>query len=730
MFLKSLELNGFKSFSQKTILEFPAGITAIVGPNGSGKSNIIDAIRWILGEREAKNLRGAKAEDLIFAGTPKKPRVSVAQASLHFDNNSGFFPLDFKEVLVTRRVNRDGNSQYFLNKSEVRLKDVIDFFARSRLGTKGLTIISQGGSDLFVRVSSEERRIMIEEVLGLREYQIKKTEAERKLKNTAINLDKVKAMIGEITPHLRMLKRQTSKWEKRAETEKELKELEDKYFSFKISEIKKSLDSFDPEFAQLSKQIIEKQKELRGLEDEIKKLEPKSQKQENIKPIKLQQDELFSRRSEIQREFGRLEAKIELLSALKSGNRDFKVEEAVNLIDGVKKSLEIGLNNSDFEKLKKVVEDLIAKIEMFLNRDTDSGKEELSELEKLKTDLTKNLVLIEKDLEQLAKAEQEITNNLESFNKNFQKAFEIKEAKKEEINDLESRKNKVLFEKEKLNLKLQDLESQLQQIGRSIKEFSIFNPPAGGQFSINQGELSDIERRMFKLRADLAAIGEIDESLIKEATATETHYNFLTNQSKDLEKALIDLKNLINELSEKIHFEFNNSLKAINEEFNKFFRLMFGGGHAKLKVEREKRKVKSLEEENLKSENKTEINNEEENEELSTGVNIDLDLPKKRITGMDALSGGERSLVSIAALFALISVSPPPFLVLDEVDAALDEQNSRRFSNLIKEFVHKTQFIVVTHNRATMEAAGVLYGITMEEDGVSKVLSLKLDSKM
>src|SRR3989344_9465212 len=138
MLLKSLELNGFKSFAQKTTLEFPAGITAIVGPNGSGKSNVIDCIRWLLGEREAKNLRGAKIEDLIWNGTSKRPRVSMAQAGLHFDNSSGFFPVDFKEVVVSRRVGRDGNSEYFLNKSEVRLKDIIDFFSRSRLGSKGL----------------------------------------------------------------------------------------------------------------------------------------------------------------------------------------------------------------------------------------------------------------------------------------------------------------------------------------------------------------------------------------------------------------------------------------------------------------------------------------------------------------------------------------------------------------------------------------------------------------
>ncbi len=211
MFLKSLELNGFKSFASKAVLEFPRGITAIVGPNGSGKSNIIDAIRWLLGEREAKNLRGDKIENLIFAGTSKKSRASMAQVSLNFDNTRNYAEQTrngaediFGEISVVRRVARDGASQYFLNKSEVRLKDIIDFFAKARLGTKGLAIINQGSSDLFVRVSPEERRAMIEEVLGLREFQIKKSEAERKLNNTNINLEKVKAIVEEVLPRLRM----------------------------------------------------------------------------------------------------------------------------------------------------------------------------------------------------------------------------------------------------------------------------------------------------------------------------------------------------------------------------------------------------------------------------------------------------------------------------------------------------------------------------------------------
>ena len=262
-FLKRLELNGFKSFAGKTVLEFPAGIVAVVGPNGSGKSNIVDALRWLLGERDAKNLRGARVEDLIFAGTQKRARVGMAQASLYFENKNKFFPVDFEEVVVSRQIARDGASKYFLNKSEILLRDLIDFLAKARLGSKGLIIIGQGDSDLFIRSTPLERREMIEEILGLREYQIKKADAERRLKNSRINLDKVTALIEEIEPHLRSLKRQTSRWERRGALEEELRSLENHFFGSQLHELRNKGEQVEGRIAGHTKQyeVLEKEKQ-------------------------------------------------------------------------------------------------------------------------------------------------------------------------------------------------------------------------------------------------------------------------------------------------------------------------------------------------------------------------------------------------------------------------------------------------------------------------------------
>jgi len=732
MHLKSLELNGFKSFASKTVLDFPAGITAIVGPNGSGKSNIIDAVRWLLGERESKNLRSAKAEDLIFNGTPKRAKMSMAQAGLYFDNGSGFFPVDFKEVAITKRVARDGISQYFINKSEVRHKDIIDFFSRSRLGTKGLTIIGQGDSDLFVRASAEERRAMIEEILGLREYQLKKNEAERKLKNTGFNLEKVSAVIAEVAPRLRMLKRQTSKWLKRTEIENELKDIENFYFSKKLREITDKEDEISPALKELERQISEKRKEMSVAEAELKKVEARPQEYSEMKEIKNKRQELSAKRSEIEKELGRLEVKMEFLGKeKKSEGKNFNNQELIVLINETKENLEKISENSDIEELKKGLKAMVRKIADFLNpaKGEEQKPKEFFEFEKLKENLLKDFDKLEKELKSLENREVEIAQGMENFNKNFQKAFEVLESKRKELADFEERKNKILFEKERLNLKLQDLESQLRQIGRDIKEFSTFNSQHSTLIT-QYSDVLDTERRMFKLRSELASMGEVDESLIKEAKETEEHFNFLNAQSGDLGKAIVDLRNLIKELSEKIHSEFNGSLRLINEEFNKFFRLMFGGGQAKLRIKNYDLRIKNKGGNGEESENAESDKNQEseEEKELKSGVEIELNLPKKKINSLELLSGGERSLVSIAALFALISISPPPFLFLDEVDAALDENNSRRFANLVQEFSKKTQFIIVTHNRAVMEAADVLYGITVCDEGTSKVISLKMEA--
>jgi chromosome segregation ATPase len=756
-FLKRLELNGFKSFAGRTVLEFPAGIVAIVGPNGSGKSNVVDSIRWLLGERDAKNLRGGKVEDLIFAGTEKRARVGIASASLHFENKNKFFPVDFGEVVVKREITRSGDSRYFLNNSEILLRDLVDFFAKARLGSRGLIIIGQGDSDLFIRSAPMERREMIEEILGLREYQLKKADAERRLKNSRINLDKTRALIEEIVPHLRSLKRQTSRWEKRGTLEEELRSLEDHFFGSQLDELVGKARIAEESIGANKKQFEALEKELQVSEARQAKIESSQpEEKKELANIKESLRELIERRSELQKDLGRLEAQIEIArtrpapaqsARVAAPADDEETEKLVELIKKLKTELELALNE-DPRELQAVVESVIEEINFTIEdaerRARRKGDGRISnddgpmtkvpdnlkrELEKLNSDLK----ALEHELSTLRESEKSLEGGQENFYKTFKEAVADVQAIKDRIRDWENKNRERVLEKERLDLRRDEILRQIEQAGRRPEEFTgvkkkDFEDKEGGI-----ANLQEMERRLFRLRGELASIGEVDQALMKEAQDTETRYGFLNKESEDLEKAVADLTQLMQELSDKIKTEFEKSLHKINEKFDEFFGTMFGGGSAKLKVLKPRERsrgdeVGEGEESGTKAETAIDIAADEALEERDGGIEIDIKLARKKVTSLDALSGGERSLVGIAALFAMVSVSPPPFLVLDEIDAPLDERNARRFSEMLKNFSKHTQFIVVTHNRATMESADILYGVTLAEDGSSKVVSLKLEN--
>jgi len=702
MFLQRLELQGFKSFAGKTVIDFPGGVAAIVGPNGSGKSNVTDALRWLLGEREAKNLRGAKADDLIFAGTEKRARMGMAQASIYFDNSSGFFPTEYKEVVITRRIDRDGNSAFLLNQTEMRLKDIIDFFARARLGARGLNIISQGESDAFLRATPIERRELLEEVLGLKEYLLKKNSASRELKNTGLNLDKARSLLEEIRPHLRMLRRQVGRYEERDNFAAELVSLENNYYGSKVKSIVKDLHRFEPEINAIDADILIKKGDLSALEAGFKNIEssePKAKK--DLEAIREKRRALFSERMALVPKPVFIPAPIEVTKTKK---------DPLTILGEIRILAESAINSSDSDALRKVLEKIIKAI---------------VELEASPAPRAPQAPIIQKDeafeakvaefdvlFNELDAAEKNLTAELEGFNKVFRDSLTALERKKDEIQSLTDRRERVIFEKEKIKYREEELENQLRAMGRSFAEFASVESVAA------DFDPYVAERRIFKLRSELAAIGDVDENIVKEASETGERHDALVFQIEELEKATSDLKELIKELDYKIHHEFAISLGKINDELADFAKLMFGGGRIALKLQTPIAPVVT--------EGEVTTPTEEDAENLRQGIEIEVVLPKKRVKGLEVLSGGERSLLAVAILFGLISISPPPFIVLDEVDAALDERNARRLGEILKRFEDRTQFIIVTHNRATMESADVLYGVTMGDDGASKIVSLKL----
>lgn len=716
--LKRLELQGFKSFAGKTVLDFPARVVAVVGPNGSGKSNIIDAMRWVLGEREAKQLRGETLENLIFAGTPKRAAVGFARVGLYFDNNEGDFPFAAQEITLERKVDRSGISQFSINDEEVRLKDLAPMLARAKLGNRGLTMIGQGQSDVFVQSSPDERRIMIEEILGLKEFRIKKSQAERRLFTSRINMDKVQAMLDELLPHLRILRRQKHRWDKRDELSEELHRIENEYYAAQYRALAEKRPTEGSALGEMEDSRKAKEKEIESLEKELKQLDASAEGGERAKEIRGEIAKRFDARSKTQTALTRVEVTIEMQSK-PSDEESVDAHRMTETLRAIRDEISGVLELDDLEKVKEVIRAWKSRIAEFF---TVKKTERNASLEDEKKKYEKALAELDKEIKSLREEEEKILRSQEESNRAFRRQVELLEEKKNELRKIDQRVQAERFEHEKVAMRIEELLNEWKAFGRAVEELKQITPSG----SYGAQEFSEMQRRMIHLRGELAAIGEIDEALVKEAEESEERYTFLTKELDDLEHAIADLKELIKELEHKIHGEFAEAFKRINDEFNDYFRLMFGGGKARMKLLKKKKPVPA-ETENAEVAESVPTEEEKTEEEEEAGIEIDLNLPKKRITSLEMLSGGEKSLVSIAALFALIAVSPPPFLVLDEVDAPLDESNARRFAELVKNFSSKTQFLIVTHNRATMEAADVLYGITMGDDGVSKVLSMKME---
>ncbi len=267
MYLKKLEMQGFKSFADKTVLEFIPGITTVIGPNGSGKSNISDAIRWVLGEQSMKSLRGIKSEDVIFSGTQARKSLGFAEVSLIFDNQDNRLPVEYTEVTVTRKLYRSGESQYFINKTPCRLKDIIELFMDTGIGKDGYSIIGQGRIDEILSNKSEDRRNIFEEAAGIVKYKSRKLESEKKLERTKLNLLRINDVLSEIEQNLEPLKLQADKAKEFLNLREELKHIEVGLFLHNISVYKENLEKIIGDEKILNGQNTDEAMKLEGLNE-------------------------------------------------------------------------------------------------------------------------------------------------------------------------------------------------------------------------------------------------------------------------------------------------------------------------------------------------------------------------------------------------------------------------------------------------------------------------------
>ncbi|MDP2649980.1 MAG: AAA family ATPase [bacterium] len=745
MYLKSIELSGFKSFAKKSVLEFRSPIAAIVGPNGSGKSNVAEAFRFVLGEQSMKSMRGKRGPDLIWSGNERTSRANRARIAVTFDNRPGrsgkpLFDIDFDEVLIERTVYRDGTNEYVVNGSKVRLKDVGALLASANIGASGHHIISQGEADRILGASPKERREMVEDALGLKAYQFKKAESERKLEKTNENMKEVKSLQREIAPHLKFLEHQMQKLERARELKTELAARYREYLAnerARLNEEKKRITACEEEprreFEEVARAIAKAKEKIAPPAEHTTEGGALAQTEGKIELENIHREikTLQEKKGELERSLGRLEAMIEVQTGARGA--DFAaprvsaeetgamLREIDALLGGASSANDSGALLALVQNVRERVGAFLKKIEGLAEAPADDGAEA--------TRLHEEKTRAEAAIEELAHNENTLAEKRSELLKRMDEAraeerlaersmFELQEKENSLTRTLDS----IARDKDALAHdieRLEDVEKEARDVlGEDTGGGEVEAAVLGGDPK-NRREQEEALRAIERLRVRFEEADTVDTETITEYKETKERTEFLTRELDDLEKTQESLVGVIETLEHELETRFKDGLQKIHEEFKKFFSVLFDGGDAQLTLIKKERK-KSEDTEEGAADGEEEVAEKE-------GIDIEVKLPRKKVATLDILSGGERALTSIALIFAMSQVNPPPFIVLDETDAALDEANSRKYAEMVRTLSEHSQLILITHNRRTMEAAGELYGITMGSDGISKLLSVKIE---
>ena len=750
MFLERLEINGFKSFAHKTILEFKPGITAIVGPNGSGKSNLADAIRWVLGEQSIKLLRGKKSEDVIFSGSDKKARLGMAEVSLYFNNEDDKANIGMSEICVTHKLYRNGESEYLINKQKSRLIDIQILLAKAGMAQSSYSIIGQGMINNFLLASPQDRKEFFEEASGIKPLQIKRQQSLNKLGQVEENLETAQIQLKEITPRLNSLTRQIRRLERRAEIKSRLKDIQQEYYGSLWHAIYKDWQTQDNQLKEIASQQEILAKQVNNLQNEMVKLVKNDSKSADFEETQELYQKKLGEKMKLNEELTLL--KIQSAQADKNKNNaqlPYGIGQKISSLAGLLQELGIKINEAlkagDLKQLRQIFnkqQETINQIQILLKPFVQNGKgKESQDKIKMESKISEIKKQIKEVDDQIGKIQDKIR---QGNNKEKEERSQIWELQ-QKLQQKQSKLNKVSQETNNLRVKLAHLETKKddleQEIAQELGGDWLKEKQSGNwqpQIKMDENEKLDRLAKINKLKRELELIGGIDPEIQQEYEEIKTRHEFLSKQTDDLKKSIEALKKLILDLNETIEQRFGAKFKIINQEFQKYFKILFAGGRAKLILLKDKQENKSQKigenGENIELENEETDESETDKikEKLKStayfGVDIEATPPGKKLKSINMLSGGERALTSIALLCAIITINPSPFILLDEVDAALDEANALRFAEIIKELSKKSQLIIITHNRATMEKSDILYGITMGDDGVSKLLSLKLET--
>jgi chromosome segregation protein len=734
MRLSSIVVTGFKSFAKKTTLDITHDVTGIVGPNGSGKSNIAEAIRFVLGEQSMKNMRTKASVDLLYKGNSSVSPASKAVVSvvldnrekqtLHKEEDGGHINsfLVYDEITLSRTLYKDGTSDYTINDAKVRLKDVEHLLALAGIGSTENLIISQGEADRVLVASPKERRELIEDALGLRIYHIRLRESRRKLEKTETHIHEVELLRKEIAPQLAYLHKEVSKLEKVQKEKEELARMAAIYLFHEHQALKDMHAKLDEkgtkealslELAQLTEEMnrtshvedgrsVQLQKEKRNLQEKVQEIS--SLREKLLRSIgRMEAEKIFIERSREKEESNFLSLSRKDVEGIRA-RLIVAVEACLSLLDG-----------ANVEDTKASLQTLRTDINSLFEKEEENKKE---------LEVFESLRLLEGELRKEEEKEKHYDKELQELSRKILELEETIEALAQGRVDEEKKKREILVRHSELTSLIKDqerLSEVLQEreiMYRSVQEEctmligKAIVPVQGDEQYDRTSTLKTIER--LKLR--------VEDSGIINSRALEEEYETLFKRDEYLAHELTDIRDthekletLIEQLEAHIERHFGDGIKKVASIFNDMFKEVFKGGKATLSL--------------IKIVNKV---SEEEIEDVDDewGIDIAISLPEKRIKDLFALSGGEKALTSIALSFALSQIAPPPFMVLDETDAALDESNARKYGLLLKKLALHSKLLVITHNRETMSHCDMLYGVTIGKENVSALLSISLkDSK-
>ena len=893
MRLSKIKLSGFKTFVEPTTLSLPSTIVGIVGPNGCGKSNVIDAVRWVLGESSAKYLRGESMSDVIFNGSSTRKPVSTATIELLFDNTDkkvGGEYSKYNEISTKRVITRDGQSRYFLNGTKCRRKDITTLFLGTGLGPRSYAIVQQDTISRLIEAKPDDMRIFLEEAAGVSKYKQKRKETESRIKNTKENLNRLNDIREEIEKQLRRLKTQSNaakRYKKYKSREKEIhaevlftringllsklkdnqeevqqhqsafdqnltelrkieadieeqrvvdaeatqnfnnaqkdhfelqskiarleqsieyeKELESQK-SFNVQEIQKELERINKEhkedsvqinqissaLSKLEQTIITASSIVNGLEQTLNELEGNlqgvSEQNESItneinelntvvetESVKISvlskqmtqiddQKRTIKNLHEAESIFKQLEKEIEsskiyfdpqsfeiitnkldllgekLVSlSLKFQTIEQEITKNEGQIDSSKKNLKLAKGKldelaTDKEKLDQQKIDLSNEINTYKqkinsqrpslqklelkaesNRSTISAlKNAMNRLESQKTQIMAKSLEITKGTRKKSDPTAEVKEQLESLLNHSLESEQTLNTLREQLEIIQATLRNYEIDRTNQNAEVNQSREILEKYKLSIRELEVRKEGLDDQLSANGYSYesikekvvetlneTELEQELEKILRSIERLGPINLAASNEYEEEAKRKDNLDSQFDDLNRALDTLNGAIKQIDDESMKRFNETFEKVNIGLKKHFPRLFDGGKAYLELEKD--------------------------DSLDAGVIVMARPPGKRNSNIHLLSGGEKALTAVALLFSIFELNPAPFCLLDEVDAPLDDTNVARFCEIVREMSDSVQFVVITHNKTTMELTNQLIGVTMSEPGVSRLVTVDLD---